>query len=478
MAGPAGRPGTPGEQGTITLPSDPDEVVLSLVQPNVALLARRLDVTIALDGPLDLTDVSVSFGAGVDVQGITKRSRSLVASIDVAADAPLGSRDVVVTTPDMTLVARRAFSVAAHLDVKIGAGKAEQGGVVRLDITNRDTIPFSSETFSLFPLVMPQEPSVVGLAYQSFTATDGSVFFLGDPLAKPGPLGFYGSNDMNDPQSPTYVTEGDAITITTREPLELTSNTSIEQTFSKELETGFFTATLSPEPGEGLLVEAWARVPPDSTMSPVLLAYPKSGHSKDLLDQSRMDPGIPMLGIPATDARIAYPVTTPERAYFIVIDEYLAHGPTAKLSLIYRAARAALVAEQPSAHATAETAQDLGVVPDGSADIPGLLVEGNLEAAGESDVYKLGGFSSEDADDVIVSLLSDGDVIVRVDTSPTFDSENLIAVGRGGKAGMNITSNCVGENRWIQVTSPFNGGKLAGKYSFGIKRTSSLGAPY
>jgi hypothetical protein len=479
LAACSGSAGAPGKGGTAGAPGEPgpaaeapqQQVAINLVEPRVGLLARRLDVTISTDGKLDLSKAKVDFGDGIEVMKVAPQGNALLATIEIAPEAKLGKHDVVVEAEGKTLTAKHGFVVAVHLDAKVTGGKAEQGGLVRLDISNRDSIFFDTEKFTLFPLVGQKDASLVGLAYQGFTATDGSVVFLGDPLAKTGQLGFLGFNDPSDENSPSYLTEMDAVTVAARQPVELTSGTPIDKTFDKELDTGFFSATLAPAAAkEGLLVEAWARVPTDSTMSPLLLAYPKSGNAADLLDQGKNDPGFPEFGIPATEARIAYPVTEASKAYFVVVDADLGHGPTTKVSLSYSAVRAQIYAEKSEPHSTGETAQGIGSLPGTTVAVPGRIINGELATAEEVDVYKFTGLSQVTPTDMLVSVVSDSDVLVRVDTVPTFDSEHLVEITRGGTAGMGVTTEFVGQNRYIQVVAVPDSGNPTGKYSLGIKR--------
>ena len=470
--GKAGADGQPGARGADGPSAEAPEasVAINLVEPRVGLLARRLEVTISTDGKVDLTDATVDFGDGVEVLKVEPRGPALVATIEIAPDAKLGKHDVVLEAGGKTLTAKHGFVVAVHLDAKVGAGKAEQGGLVRLDVSNRDKIWFDTENFTLFPLAGQKDPSLVGLAYQGFTATDGSVVFLGDPLAKTGALGFLGFNNPNDENSPAFFTEMDAVTVAARKPVELMAGTPIEATFDKELQTGFYVADLQPNAKEGLLVEAWAHVPNDSTMSPMILAYPQSGTVADLLDQGVNDPGFPMFGIPATEARVAYPVTAATKAYFVVVDSGLAHGPSTKTTLSYNTVRAQIFAEKPEAHATAETAQNIGSLPGAATTIPGRVINGELKDEGEIDVYKFTGLSPTNVTDMLVTVISDSNVVVRVDTAPTFDSENLVEITQGGKAGMGVTSSFVGQNRFIQVMAAPDSNKPKGKYTLGIKR--------
>ena len=78
---------------------------------------------------------------------------------------------------------------------------------------------------------------------------------------------------------------------------------------------------------------------------------------------------------------------------------------------------------------------------------------------------------------MLVSVFSDADVVVRVDTVPTFDSDDLVEITQVGKAGMGVTSGFVGQNRFIQVTGAPDSNKPKGKYTLGIKRLAPAVTP-
>ena len=89
--------------------------------------------------------------------------------VDVAPKAKLGKHDVAVTlgTGDK-LLAKQAFVVAVPLDASVSGGKAEQGGLVRVSVSNRDTVAFDTQRFTLLPLIGQGEPSLVPVSNQSF----------------------------------------------------------------------------------------------------------------------------------------------------------------------------------------------------------------------------------------------------------------------------------------------------------------------
>jgi hypothetical protein len=471
-----GKPGEPGAEGK-TPEATKAAMTVNHITPRAGLLDRTLEVVVSFDGPrVDLAKVKLDFGDGVEVLDSKVVNGSIVAQLGIAPDAKLGAHDVTVKlAAGDPIVATKAFHVAVPIDAKVGAGKAEQGGLVRVDVTNRDKVWFDTENFLLLPLVDQKTPSLVPLANQGFTATDGSVILLGDPLAKTGSLGFLGINNPSDPDSVSYLSDLNAANVSARTPLSLVAGTPLEKIFANELETGFYSADIAAPQAtnEGYLVDVLATVPEGSTAKPMILAYPASGSVSDLLDQKVEDPGFPMFGIPATQAHVTYPVTGATKAFFVVLDAELAHGATTKVSLGYSTIRAQIFKEKTVAHDTAETGQSIGSLPGMTVTIPGRIITGELAANGENDFYKITGLSASNPTDMQLSLDSDADVLVRVDTVPTFDSENLLEVVQGGRAGSGFTAAMVGATRYIQVTALPDGSKQTGKYTLGMKRIAS-----
>jgi hypothetical protein len=474
-----GAPGAPGTAGPTVPPSSGgpgatasgSSAQINQVLPRVGLVDRTVQVAISFDGPRpELAGAEVDLGDGIEVADVRIEGGALQVELVIDANAPLGARDVSVKPKGggTAIVAKEAFRVAVPLAVTVGAGKAEQGGLVRVDISNNDKVRFDTENFLLLPLVDPKTPSMISLANQGFTATDGSVVLLGDPLAAPGALGFLGINNPEDAQSASFLSASDAVTLAARKPVALASGTPTEILLEKELSTAFFSADLAPAANEGLVVEAFASPTDGSTMQPYMLAYPASGNAGDLIDDKMDDPGFPLFGIPATQARISYPVTKATKGFFVVVDASLGHGATTKASLAYSAVRAKIVPEQETAHGTPAKAQGLGLLPAVAADVPGVVVEGELKEAEERDYYLFTGHSTTAAVDMLLSVTSDADVLVWIDTVPTFDSDALVELTLGGTAGSVATSGLVGKDRYIRVIA--DGQKTTGKYSLGIKR--------
>lgn len=443
---------------------------INFIEPSFGLLGRTSTVRISFDGPALPEGAALDLGEGVTVRGCALAGVSLSCELDVADNAKTGARDVTVTADGVApVVATGAFSVAATLDAKLGGGKPEQGGLATLSIANRDRTWFDTSNFYLVSAKYQKGgATLVQLTASSLTATDGSIVLLGDPLAETGPLGFIGINNPDDPDTAVFATADDAVTVSQRTPVALASGTPSDKSFEQPLETAFFQADLAPQTGEGLLVDAHAKKPSGSTMAPLVLAYPASGKVADLLDQKTDDPGFPAFGIPATEARVAYPVASATKGYFIVFDSGLANGPTTKLSFDYRTYRATIIAEQAGAHDA--TAQDLGALAAADDAVPGRIVDGKLASASEVDTYAFNGLSGAETIDLQVSLYTDSDLTVLVDSVDSFDSASMTSISLVGKTGSATTIDMQGASRFLRVMAADGASKPTGSYKLGVRR--------
>ena len=449
----------------VVVPVDPPEVVpvrivgpISEITPAVGILGQKLTVTIKLAGEKAGPGSEVLLGLGVEVLNVVPIAGGLVAEIEIAEDAIVGARDLTVVPDEgVNAVAAMGFTINPSMVITPQDGKAEQGGLVRLAVASMDGRPLSPLSFTLEPVVDPGAATLLQLARGTFTTTTGSVVMLGDPLVKPGPVSFTGVNDPDDAASASFFVR-DAVTVTARTPTALVSGTPASATLAAPLATAFYSATLSPQVGEGLLVDANAVLPGGSTLKPVVYGYPATGKSDDLLDIKQ--------NLAGAQARVAYPVTAATTGFFVVVDQLLANSPTAQLSFDFRTHRATIIAEAAGAHPVGAP-QALGALPGPNAAIPGRIVTGNLGAAGETDVYVLSGFPAG-ARDVQISITSDAELEVLVDTSPTFNADPL-TIDRNHRAGSGITTNFVGANRYIQVNAVAGAAKPLGSYTLGVR---------
>jgi hypothetical protein len=466
----SGSDGTAGANGTNGDPGANANLATSVnsIQPRVGLIGRKASVHVTFDGQkLAATPAKgdVKFG-DLTVTKVTAEGTGILVDLDIPDSHSLGPVDVTVTSGG-AITAKGAFIVAAPLDVKVGGGKAEQGGLVQLDISNRDRTQFDTQNFVLEQQgTTASTGSLVMLGASGLTATDGSIFMLGDPLVQTGKAGFIGTNDPQNPESATYLSAADAVAVGARDPEALTAGTPVNKTLDQPLQTAYFTATATPAANEGFLVDAHAITPAGSTLQPFVIGYPASGHAADLLDAKQDDPGFPAFGIPATEARIAFPVVgAAQKSFFVVVDNSFGNSATTKLTFDYKTYRAALVAEQAGAHdVTPQSLPALNLLSDA---IPGLIVQGELTTANELDTYVINGLGAGTVIDLTVSMTADSPNIgALVDTVSTFDSNGAIQVQMGGKVGSGSTSGLKAAQRFLQV------GGAKGKYKLGIRRAN------
>ncbi len=448
-------------------PVDPVKKVgpIQSITPATALLGQKLTVTIKIGGDKPGPGSNVSFGLGIDVVKAVEVPGGLAVDIIVEPDAVSGARDVTVDPDDAApLQLKKGFTIASAMDVAIAAGKAEQGGLVRLNVATKDGRKFAPATFLLDSLLDTGTPTLFQVARGTFADTTGSVVMLGDPIAKLGPLSFLGTNDPSDANSPAFFAEN-AVTVTTRAPVPVVSAAPSNVTLAAALQTAFYSAALAPQANEGLIADAFAQIPFGSTMKPVVYAYPATGKLDDIIDVKQDQAA--SAGVEATQARVAYPVTAVTSGFFIVFDKDFANGPSTKLGFDFRTYRASIIAEMAGAHPDVSP-QNLGVLPVFSDAVPGRIVNGRLDVAGEVDSYVLSGFPAG-VRDIQVSIVSEAQVDVVVDHVAGFnDDPTTFSVVDRGASGL-TAGFAVDPNRYIRVRAETGAARKTGKYTLGIR---------
>jgi hypothetical protein len=452
-------------------PPEPVEPVRNVgpitdITPKAATAGQKLTVSIKIGGEPPGTEAEVHFGAGIDVIKATQVPGGLDVEISVDAEATPGPRDVTVLPDDAKLLTATAgFSVASALDVTVAAGAAEQGGLVRLNVASKDGVALNATSFVLEPVVNPGVPSLSQHSRGTFTATNGSVVMLGDPLALPGPLDLIGINDPLDVKSSTFFAKA-PITVASRTPVVLATGVPSNVTLSAPLATALYSADLAPQAGEGLIVDAFANKPGGSTLDPIVLAYPASGLGDDLLDAKKTIPFTPGVNA-AIQARVAYPVTATTKGFFTVFDTNLVSAATSTLQFEFVTFRASIIPEVATPHGV-DAKQALGAVPLGTDALPGRIVTGNLAAAGEIDAYSFTVPEGAPFRNIQVSIISDAEVDIIVDHVPNFDDDTTTFsnVERGTNG---TTADFPGSERFIRISATPVATKPTGKYTLGIR---------
>jgi hypothetical protein len=149
--GDAGVPGPQGEPGAQGAPGEageapPGSASISGLSPAFAFRERTSVVLISAAGTA-FEDPVVDFGPGIEVDSLTVASTSgLAATITVAADADLGTRDVTVTEGGEDFTYTDVFNVRSPIVLSDVVGTPTQGGMfsARVDLVDV-SIPFSPQ---------------------------------------------------------------------------------------------------------------------------------------------------------------------------------------------------------------------------------------------------------------------------------------------------------------------------------------------
>lgn len=445
--GEAGDPGSPGNPGS---GSGGDSI--SLVSPRFGVLDRKTQITVAVDA-LKLTDApTVDFGdAGVKVKKVTVLGEaSLLVDLEISADAKVGLHDVNVVAGDKTLVATGGFEVVPALELKVTGGKAEQGGLVRIDFRNRDRFPLTPDTFQLSPKSTGASLSPLARGY--LTETDGQLIMVGDPLAMAGVLQLEGLNDPDDPDTVSFLSAKDALTIAARTPKSVTPGTALpSEVIGGDFATGFYKFAV---PADAIVDIRVSDV--GTKLRPVIDAIPSVGILGAEYDYR--DPNRP--------GALAYVTTMASSSEFLVISDASFKGgaaPDFKYKLDVVTIGGTVVTESATAHPAA-TPQDLGALPAANAAKPALIVNGAIAGADTADVYQLdaGGTSK-----VQLVGMTDVNLVIRFNPTdpacPTNTSSTLDIVLHADA----IETAAVVGTGYVCVT-PSQGAK--GKYTIAVRR--------
>ncbi len=469
-AGSEGRAGAPGAGGSAgaegTKATTATEGSISLVEPRMAVLAGQTEVTVSVDGVDLAAGSTLSFGAGVKVSQVTPSGkRALRAVLEVDPAATPGPRDVVLTSGATKLTGTQAFQVAASMGVKVSGGKAEQGGLVQIDITNNDAEWFDPETLEVFGQLTAADGAFVPLSTDFIGPRDGRLIMLADPGLRVGPLALAATNYPDDPNGPLYLSGPGVLNVAARTP-EALGTTEL----TKVLDQPFATSLLKYTTAANKLNVV--TVTPNATLKPFVLGMGPAGKLANLISQA---------------ATQIYPTTAAGSGTLIIANSTFAGGAD-PAQFGFKVSALSLDAEAPVAENTAirhdgsdATAfSDWGVAPPAiGAATPVRLLTGELVTADTADVYRLGPFPAGDSK-IEVSAFSDAPITIAISDAITFPtgaanttsiplgytasifgaSENGAKVAHGARAS-------AGNFRFVRVR-PLN--TKRGKYTLAVRR--------
>lgn len=466
-AGAKGVAGEPGKAGTSSF-----EPSISLVEPRAAVLGAQVEVSISIDG-LDLAaKPTLTMGDGITVRDLAvSAKRTLIALVEVAPTAKLGFRDVTISSGDKKLVATGGFQVAAGLGAKISGGKAEQGGLVQLDLTNNDSEWFAKDTFTVFANAKATDGSLAQLSSDFVGPKDARVVLLADPGLKTGPLGVIATNYPDEANPPVYIGPSDTLTVAARTP-EVLGTTEVNKVFSAPFTTHLF--KYSTVANRLNVVTILAN--DDTVLTPAVYAMGTAGNLADKLSD---------------EGYLTYPTTAAGASTIITYNSEPKKGGTDAATYGY-----SIQLEQLAS--TAPATEDTTIVHDGSTatafdpwdSVPNVgnatpvrMMNGELVATDTADVYRLGTFSTSAAVDLEISAFSSVPLEISVSTDPTFPEASttvatigyflffgVIPIETGNKIG-NAVDSSTGQYRYVRVR-PYDTTKR-GKYTLAVRRVAT-----
>lgn len=459
-----GKPGAAGASGPDGKSAEAPTGSISLIAPRSAVLAGEVEVTVNVDGLALDPAATLSFGAGVKVTEVTlagKHALRAVLTIDEAA--AVGPRDVVLTSGKATLTATQGFQVAASLGVTVSGGKAEQGGLVQLDLKNNDAEWFDPESFEVYGQLKATDGAFVTFRTDYLGPRDGRVVMLADPALRVGPMALEGSNLPGDASAPVYLSGPGALTVAARAPEVLAA-----AELTKVLAQPFATSLLKYTTGANKLNVV--TVVPTGTLEPLVLGMGKLGKLANLISQASTQ---------------IYPTTEAGSGTLIVANSTFEGGADAA-KFGFKVSAVSLDAEAPFAEPTtkhdgtdATAFADWGLAPPApGAATPVRLLAGELLAADTADVYRLGPFPAG-ATNLELSAFSDAPITVAVSEAITFPTgaANTTSIALGYSAGFfgpqengakiaHGTRSSAGTYRFVRV-QPLNSKR--GKYTLAAR---------
>lgn len=452
-----GAPGAPGEPGKAGAPADvpgggdPLDPSSGLIVPNKGVLDRALEVTIGGSGTAYTDATKVDFGAGVTVGKVRAISpTSLSVELTIAADAEVGARDVKIGEE----VAKGAFSVLPALDLQV-SGKAEQGGSFVVAFTNNDSKAFATgDSFEIdIPGLIPAGGGADG-------PQSGTAAFLVPPLAPTGKLQVTASN-LGPDGAPalTFLSAPGAVEVVARAPKALVANTPVDEA-AKQGGSSYFKLT-SPA-ATTAIVEYRLQVAADGAVSPTGILFGPKGKADDIWAVAQPPSSFFGPSPPPYDLHVGVPTHMGAAAdLFLVV---MNNGGAGTLKVTPSVIPASAVAESGAAHGPGAP-QTVGTLPASD----GLLVPGEIKAAGELDVYK---FSAAMGDDVFLTASSDGDFTFFV--LPAADAAEEDAIGGVGVPAGTASSSSVAalENKdfFVLVKAEDGATKPTGKYTLAVRK--------
>ncbi len=468
--GEKGEKGEPGGPGTGT--TDPSA---GLVFPNKGLLAREVDVVLTVnDTKLD-SGTTLDFGKGITATDITVTSpTALTAHLKIESDAALGKHDVKITSGSDVLTATGAFTVRPAIEVKVD-GVAKQGGLVKVTLTNNDTIPFDQD-FALDDLgegVVAVGGGAEGMA--------GEFNLLISPKATTGKVKIVGANGSGL----AYYADPDVLEVAAGTIKDFTSPVAGELV-SSTLDVKAYKVAIPASGAKGQIFSLAVSVPKTSALTNAsVIWYGQKGTFADFFAQTSTpdDPnGGSIFGSsplpPPYEIRLSIPFAASapaaEKYFQLLPSEGKGAVDIASVSLVDNV----FAAEAAAAHGTAALAQDLGALPAAAAG--GAIVSGELTTDTEKDVYKVTA-AAGDMIEIAVVGAPEADVMLTDKLIAAGENDPVFAFAGNGADGAAssitaealIAGNLDAQKKIFVVVTPYAKSQTkTGKYTVSIRKVA------
>ncbi len=469
--GDKGDPGTPDTENPETDPS------AGLVFPNKGLLAREVDVVLTVNDVKLEDSATLDFGAGIEVSDVVVTSKTaLTAHLKIAETAVLGKHDVTIKSGANTLTAKSAFNVLPTVGLKV-EGTTKQGGLVRVTLTNNDSVPFDDD-FKLDDI----DDGIITVSGGP-SGTTATFTLVVTPKAATGKVALVGLNGSGL----AYYADPDGLDIGSATPKDFTSPVAAENVAS-DLDAKSYKAAIPAAGANGQIYSLSVSVPKTSALkSALVLLYGSSGTFSSFFGQASTpddpenssifgsEPLPPPYEINFTFPSAASAAATEKFFQVLPLD---GKGTVDIKSTIFT--ENALAAEVATAHATAAAAQDLGALPAPTAG--GAIVTGELTTATEKDVYKLTA-AAGDLLEIAFTGAPEADVSLTDNALGAGEDDPIFAFAgnaAGGAASSTTTTALVAgdldsKKKVFIVVSPYaSSATKTGKYTLSVRKLPAV----
>jgi hypothetical protein len=267
--------------GTTVMPS------VSLVTPESAFLARTHDIIISGYATHWNDMTTVDFGPGVMINSVNAPSpTALLVNVTVAADAPIGTRDVTVTEGTTKETYIGAFKLESPIEVTV-QGTLAQGSIATLKIRNLDLeTPFDTTSMSDFFSTTFTNLKITSPTGTTITVNDATAFEI-DAQMLIDVMTPAQASDLTVQSGPPpgfataqYPAPG-ALNIAARSAMAITPGMRQNGNVMNAFETQLY--SMATASGVQIVDAQVTASDPMGVATPVLVALPQSGHFQDAI---------------------------------------------------------------------------------------------------------------------------------------------------------------------------------------------------